>query len=59
MKAVELRAKLTEVINCDENATVVLSGDGKNGQCYFDFTGFSVDDNNDVILDICGRDKAY
>lgn len=55
MKAKELIRKLEDVceINPDSNVYIL---DGEAG-FYFDFSGFSVDDNNDVTLDILTGDE--
>ena len=55
MKVKELIEKLQKV---DGNNTVYLLGDGKHAKGdYYDFTGISFDDNNDVQLYIIPGDK--
>lgn len=53
MKATTLIKKLSEIITLNPDANVYLD-DAKD---YYDFTGFSSDDNNDIQLFISGGDK--
>jgi len=57
MKATELRDKLNAAIAVEENAEVVLYNAERG--VYVQFSHFGMDDNNDIILDMCGGDKDH
>jgi len=53
MKIQKLIIKLAEVARLNPEADVYIS----DGSYYYHFSGFSVDDNVDVTLDIVGGDS--
>ena len=53
MKIKKLLIKLAEVAKQNPEADVYIS----DGAYYYAFSGFSVDDNMDVLLDIVGGDS--
>lgn len=55
MNIQDLILKLADVARANPNATVYILE--PESQFYFDFSGFSVDDNCDVRLDVAGGDK--
>lgn len=57
MKAIKLAKKLIEVAELNPNAEAVLYDEERKG--YVKFEGFSVDDLNDVVLEIISGDKDH
>ena len=57
MNVLKLAKKLLQIAEVNPTAEAVLYNPDRG--CYVKFTGFSVDDNNDVILDMTGGDADH